>query len=583
MSSSEVTLLDAVKRARSDAFLPSYGPLLEEIWKQWHKTNKINFWPLAEKFSFNEAGDDLLIIPFLDNLISLGFINAYTELLSSDGEVVEGSLKQGAFFRDDYSGLDGDYEVKIVISPGENYKSHFNKLYDSKKSGTEDSAKIVVPPKKLEEKPSAPSVLSPVAEDDDGEELIDLSEKAYDSDEQSSTSQVDQSEEIESGSEEEMQDSLEWEVEEKELDEVRSEDKDQDNQEEWEESNQLSIDEDSEEKDDDDLFKTDDLRFDDEEPSEEAASAQSTDDLQVKQASSHVDNIEVEENNERNLESSNKEEDSFKFEDPFVEIPVEDRATQQAKPTNLDTARKPKPDVVLGRTKKRFQNAAILASGYVLAGLITAYSVYQTKKAYEKVDSAQSVYNDKLSEMVVVKKKELEDLKQTLVDQKAQIKSLEGRQAEMVSAKEAELSAKFSEEKDELTKKYQEIGRQEGLGLSATIRDRIAVQSANHVVVSGECEAFGRGNRIDKIYPANLGMEVRYWLVEPESKAIAGVVASSSTLLERQEGAISHVRCIQGNSDIWPSYKSPVVGQNGQARPIDRAGSVIETNPLLRN
>ena len=130
-------------------------------------------------------------------------------------------------------------------------------------------------------------------------------------------------------------------------------------------------------------------------------------------------------------------------------------------------------------------------------------------------------------------------------------------------------------------KGYQD-GKKDATLLEGRYKSVISNYRLDKAVVNGECEAFGRGNNIDVAYPVNTKVTVNEWCIKPDTLELSSVVASSQKLLEKKDYPITSIKCGIGKADITASYKDPVLGKDGQHRPVDEEGNIIETNKYLK-
>jgi hypothetical protein len=233
---------------------------------------------------------------------------------------------------------------------------------------------------------------------------------------------------------------------------------------------------------------------------------------------------------------------------------------------------------VLGKTRAKFKRYGILAVGGVAAAVVIGLAVREKIRA----DKLEKYIDNPSSEERVVKRKEYE----ALMDRVEELTSKnEAMRREREKAIELEVG-KFKLKQDavikDAQKKAYEQGNADAFKLTPLSKERLGIITLRHAVINGECEALGRGNRIDRIFPTNLPIDVMYWIVDPSDAKVSGVVGVNDELLNRSDGAVTQVRCIIGKADVWPSNGKPAEGKDGQSRPLAQDGSPIETNPLLK-
>jgi hypothetical protein len=152
---------------------------------------------------------------------------------------------------------------------------------------------------------------------------------------------------------------------------------------------------------------------------------------------------------------------------------------------------------------------------------------------------------------------EIETLKaeRETIMRKAEIKVEEAR---------AKLMEEMSEKRSRIESDAYDRGRTDAVGLSLSLKERMAMLSRQNVILTGGCEAIGRGNRIDRINLDGYGASVKYWLTDPTNLSIAGVVATDDKLMEMKDGAVLEVRCYGGGAKMIPSLEVPTLGKDGK-------------------
>ena len=236
----------------------------------------------------------------------------------------------------------------------------------------------------------------------------------------------------------------------------------------------------------------------------------------------------------------------------------------------------------VGKTRVYMRRAALIAAGTAILSLVIYFAVRETKEIDERTQKIEAHYEAPASDMRLVKKSELEAMKQELASLSAQNDSLRHERKDAVAAAVQEAIKNNSDAIKAREEAAYNHGKEDAIGLSTSTRERVAILSLSKAVINGECDAFGRGNRIDKVYPTNLGVDVLYWMVDPTTLRLSGLVATNQELLQRADGPVSQIRCIVGRADIFPSFGEPMVAADGQSRPLDKNGKPQETNPLLQ-
>ena len=236
----------------------------------------------------------------------------------------------------------------------------------------------------------------------------------------------------------------------------------------------------------------------------------------------------------------------------------------------------------VGKTRVYMRRAALIAVGTAILSLVIYFAVRETKEIDERTQKIEAHYEAPASDMRLVKKSELEAMKQEMASLSAQNDSLRHERKDAVDAAVQEAIKNNSDAIKAKEEAAYNHGKEDAIGLSTSTRERVAILSLSKAVINGECDAFGRGNRIDKVYPTNLGVDVLYWMVDPTTLRLSGLVATNQELLQRADGPVSQIRCIVGRADIFPSFGDPMVAADGQSRPLDKNGKPQETNPLLQ-
>ena len=185
--------------------------------------------------------------------------------------------------------------------------------------------------------------------------------------------------------------------------------------------------------------------------------------------------------------------------------------------------------------------------------------------------------------MKVIDTNELEEMQDLIADLRTENDLLKTREADKINVETQKVTERMSKTLISTRKKAFDMGVRQGREEVRGSAQNMMIMKSKYVVVNGECEAFGRGNRIDRIFPINTDFDVIHWLVNPHTLDVTGVVAKKDSLFARVDGAVTQIRCYIGNAEIHPSQKKPVIDTDGNAKPIDGAGKVLETNERLQS
>lgn len=229
----------------------------------------------------------------------------------------------------------------------------------------------------------------------------------------------------------------------------------------------------------------------------------------------------------------------------------------------------------LKTSKSTLKSIAIAAAALFMVGGVT--------KVYSDIFDTKVLVSDSSKENVLIQRDRFQKITAEVVMLKEKIIAMEAATAakEDKAASEAILRTEAIW-KSKAKESYQQ-GYNEGILVSKSQSKMSESTRLRHAVVNGECQALGRGNRIDKVFPTNLPLEVISWQVDPQNLTIVGVVGQNVDLLRLQESPITQVVCHAGKADIWPSHEKPKLGQDGMSRPVAKSGEAIETNPMLSN
>jgi hypothetical protein len=196
----------------------------------------------------------------------------------------------------------------------------------------------------------------------------------------------------------------------------------------------------------------------------------------------------------------------------------------------------------------------------------------KTKDLDQKYTSIERQIRQPADGLRVVKLSEMEKLYETIETLKAETVSLK-RDGELKVSKElARITEEMNQRRAVIEQTAYQRGREDAVGLSVSLRERFAMIAKRHVILTGGCEATGRGNRIDRINLDGYGANVKYWLVDPTNISIAGVVASHEKLMNMKNGAVVEVRCVGGEAKMIPSIDEPTTGSDGKHHPANDAG-----------
>lgn len=261
----------------------------------------------------------------------------------------------------------------------------------------------------------------------------------------------------------------------------------------------------------------------------------------------------------------------------------EDELESEAPSSKAQSTEEQRSEIVsLGNTRAKYKKWAIASAGVIIAATVGYFSIKKYSQISVQTQKIEEHYESPSLGMRLISIKMLDDMEQDLANVRAKNASM-GKEAE--AAIEASVAKALKNAEEEAVKREKiayEKGRNDSLGISETLKDKVLLMSTKMAVVKGECQALGRGNRIDKVFPPTLPVKVKGYLIDPDTKSIIGIEAENDQLLARADGPITMIRCYKGLADIWPSFETPFVGNDGLAKPINQKGEAEETNPLLK-
>jgi len=234
----------------------------------------------------------------------------------------------------------------------------------------------------------------------------------------------------------------------------------------------------------------------------------------------------------------------------------------------------PQKTIILkAKTHAMSKKIAVYAVGFVATAGVGLVMFLKTKDLDQKYTSIEQQIQQPAEGLRVVKLSEMERLYETIETLKAESVSLR-RDGELKISKElARITEEMNQRRAAIEQTAYQRGREDAVGLSVSLRERFAMIAKRHVVLTGGCEATGRGNRIDRINLDGYGANVKYWLVDPTNISIAGVVASNEKLMNMKDGAVVEVRCVGGEAKMIPSIDEPAMGSDGKHHPSDEEGA----------
>jgi hypothetical protein len=242
--------------------------------------------------------------------------------------------------------------------------------------------------------------------------------------------------------------------------------------------------------------------------------------------------------------------------------------SSQATINNIQTLKnKPeKKDVVLS-LKTRLQSKKMAA--YVVGMMVAVVGLYLIVFKSKAIDDQYSAIDRQIKEpaegLRVVKMSEIEQLYETIEKLKAENESMAKKTELAISNTQAKVVEQLASKRSEIEKEAYERGRVDAVGVALSLRERVAEIAKQKVILTGGCEAIGRGNRIDRINLDGYGANVKYWLVDPTNISIAGVVATNEKLMEQKDGPVLEVRCFGGESKMIPAMRDLAIGADGKS------------------
>jgi hypothetical protein len=221
--------------------------------------------------------------------------------------------------------------------------------------------------------------------------------------------------------------------------------------------------------------------------------------------------------------------------------------------------------VIQAKSEIRLRKVAAYTLGILATIIGVVVAIKTTQTIDDKVTSIERQISEPAEGLRVVKMSEIEGLYATIEKLKAEKISLLREGDMRVSSEKAKMMEEMTAKRAEIERESYEKGRTEAVGLSVSLRERVAAIAKKHVILTGGCEAIGRGNRIDRIYLDGYGAHVKYWLVDPTDVSVAGVVATNEKLMDMKDGAVVEVRCYGGESKMTPAAEMPVKGSDGKS------------------
>ncbi len=256
--------------------------------------------------------------------------------------------------------------------------------------------------------------------------------------------------------------------------------------------------------------------------------------------------------------------------------------TQDAQPAKEEEVKIVLKDQVVGRTRAAQKRMMVAALGAVVSISAVTFLISEKNRLFTKVDTIERELKAPTAEFKVIRTKDYEALKQEIADLTVMIGETKKSAQMQVSVERSKIQAEFDKKLKDAEAEAARRGKEEALGLSTTVRERMGLMVAKKAVVNGSCDAYGRGNRIDKIYPVNFAVDVDRWIIDPVSLKVTGVEGHEKSLMETKDAPVTYIRCDIGPADVWPSYGEPVLGEDKTYKPVDSEGKVVETNPLLQ-
>ena len=197
-----------------------------------------------------------------------------------------------------------------------------------------------------------------------------------------------------------------------------------------------------------------------------------------------------------------------------------------------------------------------------LAALLMTHKSNSLDETYKNIDRQ---IQDPAEGMRLIKVSEIDELYATIERLKAERSNLDREYELRMVSERAKLNESLDTKIAEGEKVSYDRGRGDAIGLKLSIQEKVANLAKSHVIITGGCEAIGRGNRIDRIGFDGYGANVKYWLVNPSTLDIAGVVATHAKLMDVRDGAVVEVRCFGGESTLQPSVNDTTIGADGKA------------------
>ena len=237
---------------------------------------------------------------------------------------------------------------------------------------------------------------------------------------------------------------------------------------------------------------------------------------------------------------------------------------------------------LLGRSRAPARRTAMYVAGFVICALVIGYAVRRSGDIADKTSRIEAQVESPTKDLRLIKVSDLEALKARLASLQSENIQLQHEKDLAITEAVNKTEQRMQGELKKAEERAQKRGRDDAIGMTASTREKVQLMSVQHAVINGRCDGYGRGNRFDSVSMTNQPVDVLYWTVDPSTLKITGLVATSEQLLKRSDSPITQITCVMGEADIWPSYDTPVLASDGQAKPIDKNGAKQETNPLLR-
>ena len=222
-------------------------------------------------------------------------------------------------------------------------------------------------------------------------------------------------------------------------------------------------------------------------------------------------------------------------------------------------------NIFKAQSSTRSKKLIAYAVGFIATGMAAFVMIHKTTRIEEQYTAIERQIKEPAEGLRVVKLSELEDLYASIAKLKADQVSLEREFEIRLGKEQAKITEDLALKRASIEKDSYEKGRADAVGLTVSVQERIANIAKRFVVITGGCEAIGRGNRIDRIGFDHYGANVKYWLVDPANLSLAGVVASNAKLMEMSDGPVTEVRCFGGEASLVPSLDAPQIEADGKS------------------